>query len=38
MSEDKDKNKKDITQMLEEILNEVFKDWEPDKGDKDEEE
>ena len=38
MAEEQDKNKKDFTQMLEEIINDVFKDWEPAEEDKDEEE
>ena len=30
MTEDQDKNKQDFVKMIEDIIDEVFKDWQPD--------
>ena len=38
MAEDQDKNKQDFVKMIEDIIDEVFKDWQPDGEDKGEEE
>jgi len=38
MANDQDKNNEDLSKIIDDILDEVFKDWEPVEEDKDEEE
>ena len=38
MEDNKDKTKEDFEKMIEEIINKVFEDWQPDDEDKEDEE